>query len=142
MSPSAAVTPTLLLGACMKDRTRAFTLIELLVVVAIIALLIGILVPSLASARDKARASVCGTHVRAICQGMNVYAAAWGFFPAAYWYKEQQYPRSGHLNPDEGYIQWSSFLYSGFTDDNGTASNNTNHLAVGKLPAKSFLCPE
>ena len=126
----------------MKDRTRAFTLIELLVVVAIIALLIGILVPSLGAARDKARAAVCGTHVRAICQGMNVYAADWGFFPAAYWYKQQQFPDQGHLNPDEGYIHWSSFLYNGFTDDVGTVSNNTNQTAVGKLPAKSFVCPE
>ena len=129
----------------MKDRTRAFTLIELLVVVAIIALLIGILVPSLASARDKARASVCGTHVRAICQGLNAYATEWGFFPAAYWYKGQIYPNSGTTSDATfGYIQWSSFLFSGFTDDNGTNTSNdsTNQLAVGKLPAKVFLCPE
>ncbi|HUO07470.1 MAG TPA: DUF1559 domain-containing protein [Phycisphaerae bacterium] len=126
----------------MKDRTRAFTLIELLVVVAIIALLIGILVPSLSAARDKARAAVCGTNIRAICQGMNVYATDWGAFPAAYWYKEQVYPDQGHLTPDEGYIHWSSFLYSGFTNDNGAASNTTNLTAVGKLPAKAFMCPE
>src|ERR1700744_4203378 len=102
MSPSAAVTPTLLLGACMKDRTRAFTLIELLVVVAIIALLIGILVPSLASARDKARASVCGTHVRAICQGMAVYATDYGAYPPCYFYKGQTL--TNDISANQGYV--------------------------------------
>jgi len=124
----------------MKDRTRAFTLIELLVVVAIIALLISILIPSLASARDKARGTACGANLRGICQGLNVYATDWGAYPAAYWYKDQTYTNNW-TSPNDGYIHWSSFLYSGFTDDPSGSNNNTNMLAVGKLPAKAFLCP-
>jgi prepilin-type N-terminal cleavage/methylation domain-containing protein len=52
----------------------AFTLIELLVVITIIAVLIGILLPALAGARDAARTTRCLANVRSIGQGLTMYA--------------------------------------------------------------------
>jgi prepilin-type N-terminal cleavage/methylation domain-containing protein len=55
-------------------RKKGFTLIELLVVVAIIALLISILLPSLARAREIAKRAVCASNLRGIGQAMKVYS--------------------------------------------------------------------
>jgi prepilin-type N-terminal cleavage/methylation domain-containing protein len=52
---------------------RGFTLIELLVVVAIIAVLMSILLPSLTCAREQARSITCGQRLRDIGNGMHTY---------------------------------------------------------------------
>lgn len=58
----------------MRKTHTAFTLIELLVVVAIIALLIAILLPSLARAKQSARTTICGTNLRQVGIGWTIYA--------------------------------------------------------------------
>jgi len=54
--------------------TRGFTLIELLVVVAIIAVLIAILLPSLGTVRESARRTVCGTNLKSQGTAFSIYA--------------------------------------------------------------------
>jgi prepilin-type N-terminal cleavage/methylation domain-containing protein/prepilin-type processing-associated H-X9-DG protein len=54
-------------------RPWGFTLIELLVVVAIIALLVSILLPTLGAARRQARAALCSAQLRVLGQGLTIY---------------------------------------------------------------------
>jgi len=53
--------------------SRGFTLIELLVVIAVIALLMGILLPTLAGARQAARAVVCSARLSQLGIGLSQY---------------------------------------------------------------------
>jgi prepilin-type N-terminal cleavage/methylation domain-containing protein len=57
------------------NKRRAFTLIELLVVISIIALLMAILMPALASVRKQARRTVCSTNLHNWGIALNAYSA-------------------------------------------------------------------
>ena len=65
-------------------KRRGFTLIELLVVVSIIALLVSILLPALAKAREQAKRTVCLVNQKSIAMALVMYAKDWDdYFPPA-----------------------------------------------------------
>ena len=58
-----------------RSRDRGFTLIELLVVVAVIAILIGVLLPALGKARQSAQSVQCLNNMRQLTVALMTYAA-------------------------------------------------------------------
>ncbi len=82
-------------------RGSAFTLIELLVVVAIIALLISILLPSLARARAQARGSVCLSNLKQIGTGLTMYVLT----------NRDRYPQHSSVSGTVPRTRWPDYLH-------------------------------
>jgi prepilin-type N-terminal cleavage/methylation domain-containing protein len=57
-----------------KRVQHAFTLVELLVVIAIIAIIASLLLPALATAKERSNRTVCRNNVRQWCLGLLLYA--------------------------------------------------------------------
>ncbi|NJL30231.1 MAG: prepilin-type N-terminal cleavage/methylation domain-containing protein [Phycisphaerales bacterium] len=104
-----------------RSRLSGFTLIELLVVISIIALLVGILLPALASARDAASVSQCLNSLKSMGVANQIYVSDYNLnVPAniknpdnsSYsWYRNSHFRKSLALDASQGAFSDDEFAY-------------------------------
>jgi type II secretory pathway pseudopilin PulG len=122
----------------MIKQTKSFTLVELLVVVAIIALLISILLPTLGRAQEQARQVICMSNLSGIQKGWMIYAAENNAFPPILpdIPTPASPPWAAHRNGLRMGNECTEAELGG-----GAQQNLCLLVKIGSVPWKMFICP-
>ena len=122
-------------------RLHGFTLIELLVVISIIALLISILLPALASVQAAAGKVKCLANTRSIAQGVSGYATDYGDSITPGYLKQPPPGRPGPSGSFRG--SWAGYLIeTGYITDGQFQVAEEDRNEVLPRDESVFRCPE
>jgi prepilin-type N-terminal cleavage/methylation domain-containing protein/prepilin-type processing-associated H-X9-DG protein len=121
---------------------RGFTLVELLVVIAIIAILAGLLLPALQSAREASRRAACQNNLRQLGLALQNFENVHKVFPASGW------TQAGPGNPAGKYVGWRPLTLPYIEQENVQKLydfelnwwEGTNPT-VAAVPVKIYQCP-
>ena len=105
------------LSDTFRRRVPGFTLIEILVVIAIIALLVSILLPTLYQAREHARTGVCANNVKQGLVGIQAYKTERG--------------EKERVSTNFGWATASSTTFSARATDGGNSTSRIRSTVVG-----------
>lgn len=131
-------------------KRKKFTLIELLVVIAIIAILAGLLLPALRTARETGRRISCTSNLRQVGVASHLYVNDYGVFPlttTSVWDKLEEYEIGNAVRTcpttftewgDRGFERYASYRHSGIVG----GSHPTRHYVLNSLRSRGPYGPD